>query len=115
MYCSFSTRVVEAMEYGITILLMSNALLLLFFRNSELKLDGGMECDKGTGLVVVGVGGEDNDTTVGRERLLARFCNCAAVDTKQVTYFILRKTIVRDMSLCKVETQFVQKLLWTSL
>lgn len=103
------------MEYGITILLMSNALLLLFFRNSELKLDGGMECDKGTGLVVVGVVGEDNDTTVGRERLLARFCNCAAVDTKQVTYFILRKTIVRDMSLCKVETQFVQKLLWTSL
>lgn len=63
----------EAIEYGITMLLMSNALLPFFFLNKEPRLDGGIDCVKpGVGLGVdVGVDGED--TTVGSDKLRARF------------------------------------------
>ena len=57
---------------------MSNALLPFFFFNKEPRLDGGIDCIKlGVGLGDdVGVDGED--TTVGRDKLLARFCSWAA-------------------------------------
>lgn len=78
MYCSFSTLVAEAIEYGITMLLMSNALLPFFFLSMEFRVDGGIDCEKpGVGLGVdVGVEGED--TTVGSDKLRARFCSWAA-------------------------------------
>ena len=58
-------------------LLMSNALLPFFFFKREDRF-AGMDCPKdGVGLGVdVGVNGED--TTVGKDKLLARFCSWAA-------------------------------------
>lgn len=57
---------------------MSNALLPFFFFNKELRVDGGIDCVKpGIGLGEdVGVEGED--TTVGSDKLRARFCSWAA-------------------------------------
>ena len=73
MYCSFSTLVAEAIEYGITMLLMSNALFPFFFFNKELRVDGGIDCAKpGVGLGA-DVGVEGDDTTVGSDKLRARF------------------------------------------
>lgn len=76
MYCSFSTLVEDAIEYGITMLLMSKALLPFFFFNKAPRLDGGIDCVKlGVGL---DVGVEGDDTTVGSDKLRARFCSWAA-------------------------------------
>lgn len=61
-----------------TMLLMSNALLPLFFFNTEDKLFGGKDWVRfGVGLGVdVGVDGVE--PTVGNDKLLARFCSWAA-------------------------------------
>ena len=71
---------------------MSNALLPFFFFNKEARLDG-IDCPRfGVGLGVdVGVDGVD--TTVGRDKLLARFCSWAADGgQEQTAYLIPEKT-----------------------
>ena len=73
LYCNFSTLVVDAMEYGITILFMSKALLLLFLRSSWPSPAVGMELDMlGVGLVLEeGVDGDE--VNVGNDKLRALF------------------------------------------
>lgn len=76
-------------------LLMSNALLPFFFFNKEAILDG-IDCVRlGVGLgVEVGVDGDD--TTVGNDKLLARFCSWAAGGRSEQTriyYFSNIKSI----------------------
>jgi len=55
-----------------TILLMSNALLVLFLRRSRPNVEGGIELDRGVGLGDE-VGVDDDDPVVGSDKLLARF------------------------------------------
>lgn len=55
-----------------TILLISNALLVLFLRSKRPSVDGGMELDKGVGLGE-DVGVDDDEPVVGNDRLRARF------------------------------------------
>lgn len=68
-------------------LLMSNALLPFFFFKREDRF-AGMDCPKdGVGLGVdVGVNGED--TTVGKDKLLARFCSWAAALIAAARFFL---------------------------
>lgn len=63
-------------------LLMSNALLPFFFFNKEARFDG-IDCAKVEVGLGVDVGVDGEDTTVGRDKLLARFCNWAADDAQE--------------------------------
>lgn len=55
-----------------TILLISNALLVLFLRRTRPSVEGGIELDRGVGLGEV-EGVDDDEPVVGNDKLLARF------------------------------------------